>query len=274
MQKRIQFILFAFLVFFVQVGTGNTKEPKKLSREEQKALTATVSSVLEKVDKTQAVVPANRFAKEGKKRAKQTAEVFKTPEFQSNIKREAKRINNEVFKKYTATCEKKKEELGPDPLDPLEDDKEQLKTNEKLYLFISSSLPDETMHSYLFDISRANSGTVSIIPVMRGMINGIKDRGANKKYFSRILKEDMTCVDDFQHRKACDRFKTNILFQPPLFAKYGIERVPALVYDNDGQVFMIQGDASIDYLMERINREAKQERLGTLISKIRGRINE
>ncbi|HIP38137.1 MAG TPA: hypothetical protein EYG88_01895 [Desulfocapsa sulfexigens] len=271
MQKRIIFIFLAFLVFFVLVNTGSTKEPKRLNREEQKALTANVSSVLEKVEGIKAVVPANRFAEEGKKRAKQTAEVFRTPEFQSSIEREQKRLNNEVFKKYTATCEKQKqEEVGPDPLE----DKEQPETTQKIYLFISSSLPDETMHSYLNDISRANSGAVSIVPVMQGMINGIKNKGANKKYFSRILKEDMTCVDDFQHRKACDRFKTNILFQPPLFAKYGIERVPALVYDNDGQILIIQGDASIDYLMERINREAKQERLETLISKIRGRINE
>lgn len=270
MQKRIIFILF---VFFVLVGTGKAKEQKTqtLTQEDQKALTATVSSVLEKVDGIKTVVPANRFAEEGKKRAQQTAEVFKTPEFQSSIEREQKRLNNEVFKKYTATCEKKKqEEVGPDPLE----DKEQQNITQKIYLFISSSLPDETMHAYLADISRANSGAVSIVPVMQGMINGIQDRGANKKYFSRILKEDMDCVDDYQHQKACDRFKTNILFQPPLFAKYGIEQVPALVYDNDGQIFIIQGDASIDYLMERINREAKQKRLGTLISKIRGRINE
>jgi len=270
MQKRMIFILFVFFVLVGTGGTGSTKEQKTLSNEEQTALTANVSSVLEKVDGIEAVVPANRFAEEGKKRAKQTAEVFKTPEFQSSIEREQKRLNNEVFKKYTATCEKQKqEEVGPDPLE----DKEQQKITEKIYLFISSSLPDETMHTYLADISRANSGAVLIVPVMQGMVNGIADKKANLKYFSRILKEDMDCVDDHQHRKACDRFKTNILFQPPLFKKYGIERVPALVYDNDGQIFIIQGDASIDYLMERINREAKQKSLETLISKIRGSIN-
>lgn len=270
MPKRIIFIFLAFLVFFVLVNTGSTKEPKTLNREEQKALTTNVSSVLEKVEGIKAVVPANRFAEEGEKRAKQTAEVFRTPEFQSSIEREQKRLHNEVFKKYTATYEKQKqEEVGPDPLE----DKEQQKTTQKIYLFISSSLPDETIHTYLADISRVNSGAVSIVPVMQGMINGIKDREANKKYFSRILKEDMDCIDDHQHRTACDRFKTNILFQPPLFIKYGIERVPALVYDNDDKVFLIQGDAGLDYLLERINREAKQESLENLISKIRGSIN-
>ena len=46
--------------------------------------------------------------------------------------------------------------------------------------------------------------------------------------------------------------------------------MPAIVYEHDGNSFLIQGDAGLDYLLEKINREAKSKGLAGLIKKIRG----
>jgi predicted DsbA family dithiol-disulfide isomerase len=61
-----------------------------------------------------------------------------------------------------------------------------------------------------------------------------------------------------------------ISLQPALFSKYGINRVPAVVYENGKDTYSIQGDAGLDYLLERINREAKSTALAGLIKKMRG----
>jgi hypothetical protein len=42
------------------------------------------------------------------------------------------------------------------------------------------------------------------------------------------------------------------------------------VYENEDNAYSIQGDAGLDYLLERINREAKSATLASLIKKMRG----
>lgn len=260
---RIIFSFFSFFLLFLlllilPVGVGHARESIKADP----ALSRDVASALEKgrAEAKKMTLPVNKFAEQGLRAAKETAKVFHSAEFQNKVQRETKRLEKEVVKECAASW--KKQGSSEKPVSSLSN-------TEKVYLFLSSSIPDETVHNYLVDIARA--GDPGLTPVMRGMVNGLADKKANTKYFSRILKEDLDCLDDFRHQKICKRFKTEILFQPPLFTQYGIERVPALIYDNGGKVIMIQGDAGLDYLLERINREAKQDSLESLITKIRGR---
>lgn len=253
------FIIFIFVsLFLVGHAQGEDNADPALSRN--------VTSALEKgrAEAKKITLPVNKHTKEGLKAAEKTAKIFHATEFQDKIQHEKQRLKKEVFGECAASWKKKqgKKQGKPEKL------VSSLNDTEKVYLFLSSSIPDEIIHNYLADIIRISDHKFT--PVMRGMVNGLADRKANIKYFSRILKKDMDCRDILKKRKVCERFKTDILFQPPLFIKYGIERVPALVYDNGGKVFLIQGDAGLDYLLERINREAKQESLESLISKIRG----
>ncbi|HHL34379.1 MAG TPA: hypothetical protein ENJ30_08480 [Desulfobulbaceae bacterium] len=231
------------------------------------ALSRSVNSALEKgrAEAKKITLPVNKHAEEGLKAAEETAKVFHSVEFQSKVQRETQRLKKEVGECTASSSSWKKEgekQGAEEPVSSLSD-------AEKVYLFLSSSIPDETIHNYLVDVARVEDP--NLIPVMRGMVNGVSDKKANTKYFSKILKEDMGCHDDFRNQKICARFKTDILFQPPLFTRYGIERVPALIYDNGGRVFLIQGDAGLDYLLERVNRDAKQKSLESLIAKIQER---
>ena len=227
------------------------------------ALSRDVASALEKgrAEAKKITLPINKHAEEGLKAAEETAKIFHSSEFQDKVNHEKKRLNKEVFGECAASWKKQGDSKKP---------VSSLNSTEKVYLFLSSSIPDETIHNYLVDVARVEDP--NLIPVMRGMVNGVSDKKANTKYFSKILKEDMDCHDDFRNKKICARFKTDILFQPPLFTRYGIERVPALIYDNGDRVFLIQGDAGLDYLLERVNREAKQKSLESLIAKIQERV--
>lgn len=261
MLRQLIFCLLLFLLIF-PVGVGHSRESIK----PDPALSRNVASALEKgkAEAKKMVLPVNEHAEEGLRAAKETAKVFHSSKFQNKVQHETKRLKTEIGECKCTAWKKQGNKQGNSekPVSSLGGD-------EKVYLFLSSSIPDETVHNYLVDITRV--GDPGLTPVMRGMVNGLTDKKANTKYFSRILKEDLDCLDDFRHRKVCKRFKTDILFQPPLFTKYGIKRVPALIYDKGGKVFSIQGDAGLDYLLERINREAKQKSLESLITKIRGR---
>ncbi len=203
-------------------------------------------------------LPSEQDLARGMKAARKAAATYHSAELQARIHGERKRLKK-IFGRCTASREVREEQP---PVSCLGE-------NERIYLFLSSSMPDETIHNYLLDIERI--GEPRLVPVMRGLVKGFSDMKASAQYFSRILKEDPGCRDDPRNRdKICKRFKTGILFQPPLFEKYGIERVPTLVYDNGDRVILIRGDASLAYLLERINREVKEAALKKLIRKLRG----
>lgn len=253
--------LFLIIISFL-VLVGHTQgEDNNTSSE----LSRNVSSALEK-GKAKAetmTLPPNKHAEKGLRTAEETSKIFHSPVFQDKVKCEKQRLAREVFSEHTDSWKKKQQRQQEQQDIPVSS----LGENEKIFLFLSSSMPNETVHNYLIDIARVEDP--NLIPVMRGMVDGLADRKANIKYFSNILKEDLNCRDT---QNPCKRFKTDILFQPLLFAKYEINQVPAVIYDSGNKnVFLIQGDAGLDYLLERINREVKQKSLENLINKIRGR---
>jgi len=221
----------------------------------------TVSAILEKAkeDGAEMTLPDNRHAEKGLRAAKKAAGTFYSPDFQERIQCEQTRLEEEVFSDYIAAWKKKEKSAG--------DQSRQtggFADSEQVYLFFSSSMPDETVHAYLSAI--ADAGESKVIPVMRGFVGGMANIQASTEYFRRILKKDLSCQNE---REPCQRYQLEIKLKSPLFAQYGITRVPSVVYESQGQGFLVQGDAGFDYLLELINREAKSSTLDNLINKIR-----
>jgi hypothetical protein len=221
----------------------------------------TVSAILEKAreDGAEMTLPDNRHAEKGLRAAKKTAGAFYSPDFQERIQCEQQRLEAEVFGDYIAAWEKKEKST-----DGQSGQTGGLADTEQVYLFFSSSMPDETVHAYLSAI--ADAGEPNVIPVMRGFVGGMADIQASTEYFRRILKKDLSCQNA---KEPCQRYQLEIKLKSPLFAQYGITRVPTVVYENQEQGFLVQGDAGFDYLLELINREAKSSTLDNLINKIR-----
>lgn len=223
-----------------------------------------VASIMKKaeIEAQKITLPVNRYTNEGLQAAEETSKIFYSPEFQERVKCEEQRLEKEVFADHVKPW--KKERSNP------RQQTEQisaLASTEKVYLLFSSSVPDETIHAYITAIARADDP--NLVLTIRGWPSGIGVAATetDTKYFSRILQKDPACQST---KTPCEHYDVGINLQPTLFTQYGINQVPAIVYINDKAAYQIKGDAGLDYLLERINREAKSETLRHLVQKIRG----
>ncbi len=159
-------------------------------------------SIMEKArkDAEKMRLPVNKYTDEGLKAAQETSDHFHSPEFQEKIKCEEQRLEKEVFADYTAPWKKKQQ-----PKEEQEMEAGSLTSTEKVYLFFSSSVPDETMQAYLTTIAKA--GDPNVILVMRGWVGGMADTKADVTYFSRILQKDPACRDS---SKPCEHYQMEI----------------------------------------------------------------
>jgi len=137
---------------------------------------------------------------------------------------------------------------------------------EKVYLFLSSSIPEASFQGYMASLE----GVPEILPVMQGMVGGLgkEHKEERVQWWSKVLQKDPTC--EKRQEKPCELIKPAISIKPGLFKQYSVTEVPALVYDRGDAIFQIQGDVGIVTLLEKVNQEAKSPGLTAVITKIRG----
>ncbi|MDD3815685.1 MAG: TrbC family F-type conjugative pilus assembly protein [Desulfocapsaceae bacterium] len=200
------------------------------------------------------IIPENIHKEAGIKAAEKTNADFRKPEFQQKI---ADEFNRQVDLFIPESRRNKKKE---------QEAKGILADSEKIYLFLSSSIPEASFQGYMAYIE----GVPEIVPVMKGMVGGLgkENKKERVKWWSKVLKKDTTC--EKTQEKPCDLIKPAISIKPALFNHYSITEVPALVYDRGDEIFQIQGDVGIMTILEKVNQEAKSPGLTGLITKIRG----
>src|SRR3990172_6577024 len=153
-----------------------------------------------------------------------------------------------------------------------------LKEDERIYIFISSSVPKETLRNYARDLDALGQPRMSI--VMRGFVGGMTKVRPTLEFLRGVLFKDENCASD-----KCDAYQAPILIDPMLFKRYGIETVPAIVYargvtdltvsekikegGETGDYYMLYGDAALDGALELIDREGGSRSLDCLLWKLR-----
>jgi type-F conjugative transfer system pilin assembly protein TrbC len=210
-----------------------------------------VNSVTERAKKQAEtmIIPANLHEEEGKKAAERVDAIYRSQEFQEKIAREAEKLEGIVpgIKKVKKEQEEKR-----------------IAESEKIYFFLSSSIPDETLRSYMADLDTARE----VVAVMYGLVDGIQDMENMGVWYGRLTRKNPVCVDTLENQ--CERYEVKIEVKPNLFRKYNITMVPAMVYvDRDKDPLQIAGDISIEEMLVQINREAKSPGLEGLIKKVR-----
>lgn len=194
-------------------------------------------------------------------------EKLNSPDFQARMQDEQQRLQETIFKDILT------QSLPEADQNPITDAQT---GSEQLYLFVSSSVPLNTLRNYAAMIDRARVG--EIIMVLRGFVGGMKKIRSTMEFIGDILKKNPSC--DLTKEK-CDSYQVNVQVDPQLFQRFGIEEVPALAYlpsnedkseGKQAEPVIIYGDAGLDYLLERINREATNADLNTLIAALRGGI--
>ena len=219
--------------------------------------------------------PGDPLTREGKAEAEKLARQFASEEFQRKVHREADRIKKEVFGVGA--------EAGKDELSEEEDEEAKqpggiLASSERLYLFVSSSIPLSTLRNYAADLAKLSDPNITM--VMRGFVGGMKRAEPTLRLISDIVVKDPGCK---AIKPSCDAYKVNIIVDPLLYRKYRIGRVPALVYvpsfregdpgasEGLGEIspyYSIYGDASLVYGIERIEKEARSRSLKAILSRL------
>lgn len=219
-------------------------------------LQRSVQQLMERAEKeaTTMKIPESNHQETGMKAARESAELYQSPEYQEKIQCEQKRLKEEVFSEFVQEQALEKE---PAP--------GRLAENEKIYLFFSSSVPDRTMNNYLTAIEALKDQEITM--VMNGFVPGKR-----KEYLARITQRDLSCVSLLKQKTAvqCERFEIPIKIKPSLFDRFEIKQVPALVYERGGDAWKITGDMGLDYLLERINREIESYGVEGLIKTLQG----
>ena len=196
-------------------------------------------------------LPAHRQAEAGEAAARQVMERFASPAVQERLQG-----------KQAKVAEALKATKADDP----QQQTSQLATNEHLYLFLSSSMPEDALRRLLAGTARL--GAQQIVPVFAGLPHGLDDWPGNTRFFQRVLQEEPTCRDTAAN--TCERLQVRLRINPALFRQYGVTEVPTLVYDNGSHTWSVQGEAQLAVLLERIHKAASSPALAGLIANLRG----
>jgi hypothetical protein len=199
-------------------------------------------------------LPENIHKEAGIKAAQKSNADFRKPEFQQKIVDELDRQTDLFIPESKRVKQKEQEAKGI------------LAETEKVYLFLSSSIPEASFKGYMAYLE----GVPEIVPVMKGMVGGLRKEHKEERvqWWSKVLQKDSTC--EKTPEAPCELIKPAISIKPALFDQYSITEVPALIYDRSDEIFHIQGDVGIVTLLEKVNQEAKSPGLTAVITKIRG----
>jgi type-F conjugative transfer system pilin assembly protein TrbC len=181
--------------------------------------TDTLNKAIDSSKKTTVTLP--KTDPDQVKKAQESAEYLKSEAF-------IKRFNEEK-KKLSAAFEPKTDT-------PLT--KAVLSGTERLYIFISSSVPKETLRSFIKDVNDLKEP--NIILVLRGFVGGMKKVRPTLNFISDLLKKDPSCEGP---AGPCPYYLANIDIDPLAYRYFNITRVPAIAYAEN--VSMVNSEQSI-----------------------------
>jgi len=233
---------------------------------------ADVSASLAKADQLAGTltVPQNRAEEEMRSAAGKLNSYYRSEEFQGRVKAETERIRSEVLGNSFARFYR--DNVAGEVRGRLAD-------SERVYLFVSSSMPLQTVRTYAASVAWLRDPKV--VMVMRGFVGGMTRIQPTIDFVSSILKEDPSCT--FSERE-CRMRGANLVVDPLLFRRYDIERVPAVVFvrglksadaslsegdmknSNVTDSCTVFGDASLEFILEMIGRETGASSLKGLLA--------
>ncbi|MDD2736726.1 MAG: type-F conjugative transfer system pilin assembly protein TrbC [Desulfuromonadaceae bacterium] len=215
-------------------------------------------------------IPTNDSEVEMAKIAEKMNAYYRSPEFQGRLKNETERIKGELFGDASVR-------FYPDSNTPAARGK--LGSDERIYLFISSAMPLQTVRNYAASVARLGDPNVTL--VMRGFVDGMTKIQPSIRFIGSVLQRDPVCNPT---EGECEMLPAGLAVDPLLFRRYGIDRVPAVVYargvtaedaalsEGDtrntaiAESHTVFGDASLEYLIAQIQSETGSQNLLDLLA--------
>src|ERR1039457_2259902 len=228
-------------------------------------------------------VPEDVMAgKAGQAEADKVMEVVNSDAFQKRLEQEKLRMQTQVFGKAPIPVES----FYSDAKGQKDSSRPSLGIDERIYIFVSSSIPEGTLRAYAQDLEKL--GSRNAFMVIRGFKGGMRYIQPTMSFLSRVLLKDPACGD----MHACPAFGAAVEIDPLLFRMYQPEVVPAIVYvrgvslrdaghsqgdpfnsnnknSNVNSFWMMYGDTSISNAMARISEESGIGRLRDIAEYLR-----
>jgi type-F conjugative transfer system pilin assembly protein TrbC len=181
---------------------------------------------------------SNVYEKEAKEIAEKTYNMTQTQEFQKKVEQYKESLASIIMEKeglslkdvYKDYVEKKKRERKK----VLE-----LSSDERLYIFVSSSVPKETIRNYVTFVASHIDGNV--VFVLRGGIGGLKRIGPTIAWIYDVIKKDKFCEGI-----NCEVYGVEFIIDPFLFRRYKVEKVPAVVYAKGRALTEFEGSEGLE----------------------------
>lgn len=150
-----------------------------------------------------------------------------------------------------------------------------LMPDERIYIFISSSIPEETLKSYANAIHKLKDRNITM--VLRGCVGGCSKLMPTVQFVQKIIapSED-------------NQLQVEVLIDPYLFRYYHIDTVPAILFakgidtemdeGSEGlpenlkqkpDAYVIYGDVSLDYAIEKFHHQLSLPNLALMSEELR-----
>jgi conjugal transfer pilus assembly protein TrbC len=229
-----------------------------------------INGLLNRADKQKIVIPDIKT----NENAKDTAEIFNSKSYQTRLQDQIDKLKSQLDPDSKAS--------NPTPISHKDSNQNSyLMPDERIYLFISSSIPTSTLKSYAADLDKLRDP--NIIMVMRGFVNGVKYMKPTLEFISSIQTKDINC--DPMHDK-CDAYNVDVFIDPMLFSQYAIQSVPAIVYargvnlahsqtdqnvsqNTASEVYRVSGDVSFEHALDVIAKVSKSSQIENILKKLR-----
>ena len=199
--------------------------------------------------------------KTAEKIAEQTAKTFNSQAFQKRLQTQIDTLRSQLNSTGEEPPAISRKEEGRNTF---------LLPGEKIYLFISSSMPETFLRNYAQDLDKL--GDENIVMVMQGFVGGIKYIKPTLEFVQNIRKKSPACDPK---TRPCEAFNAGIYIDPQAFARYGITTVPAIVYERDENeenlkdAYRVSGEVSLEYALERIEKKSKSSQISHALKKLR-----
>ena len=256
-------ILFSLISFLAVAGELNQESVNRMLRMKDEVL-------------QNRKAPSNKHETEGSDKASKIMENIQSGDYQGRIRAESDRLKSTVFREHISTSP------ATTAFPAIVSRPGRLSADERLYVFVSSSVPVQTLRNYAATIDMISDPNVAM--VMRGFVGTMKDWTKMLEFSSRVLARQPHCDPK---EGQCEVYAANLQIDPLLFRRYGITVVPALVYArgvtrldaamSEGMVdaakvtdhYQMQGDVSLEYFLESLRRETGSASIDAVLTALR-----
>ena len=223
-------------------------------------------------------LPVNKHLDSAKGKAREMVDVIYSAEYQNKVRTETERLKKTIFgPQFQSDLAKQAEKQYVN-----QTVKGKLAGNERLYIFISSSVPMHVLRNYAADAGRLQDP--NIIFVLRGFVGGARYVKPTKTFVLDMLKRSPDCDAS---ASVCEALGVSLQIDPALFARYGISEVPAFVYVPDIQIvdfdrsegesdsakvgtyIMIKGDMPLENMLEKLQEETGSRTVASVLTALR-----